>query len=81
MLRRTVFCRSEAVKNFIFPHGLPKRTFPFREDLLHPQTAPYVSGYFLTKYAIGTPFQFPFIMLFYRSSIVWFVLFVAYDLL
>lgn len=65
----------------LYPYGVPKRTFPYREHRKQIGLAPTAGGFYLTKYALGWPFQIPFEWLFYRSIVVAFVGCVAYDML
>ncbi|ESL09965.1 hypothetical protein TRSC58_02308 [Trypanosoma rangeli SC58] len=80
-----MLCRSKArhsgfdVKS-LYPYGVPKRTFPYREHPKQISTAPTAGGFYMTKHALGWPFQIPFEWLFYRTSIFAFIACVVYDL-
>lgn len=65
----------------LYPYGVPKRTFPYREHAKQISMAPMAGGFYLTKYALGLPLQIPFEWLFYRSAIVAFAGCVLWDLL
>ncbi|EPY37192.1 hypothetical protein STCU_00105 [Strigomonas culicis] len=81
MLRHTLKRLSGFDVKELYPHGVPKRTFPYREHQKQISTAPTAGGFYMTKYALGWPFQIPFEWLFWRSSVVGFVVCVVYDLL
>ncbi|CCW63483.1 unnamed protein product [Phytomonas sp. EM1] len=81
MLRVTLNKFSGFDVKALYPNGVPKRTFPYREHPKQISTAPTAGGFYLTKHALGWPFQLPFEWLFYRSPIIFFVGCVIYDLL
>eukprot|EP00796_Vickermania_ingenoplastis_P000017 gene17-8_t len=62
------------------PTWSPETYFPYREHAKQIATAP-AGGFYLTKYALGWPFQIPFEWLFWRSAVSLFVGCVAFDLL
>ncbi|GET86661.1 hypothetical protein, conserved [Leishmania tarentolae] len=81
MLRSTLTRRSGFSVKELYPYGVPRRTFPYREHQKQISLAPTAGGFYVTKHALGWPFQIPFEWLFYRSSVTFFVFCVAYDML
>ena len=80
MLRRTIARFHGFDKNELYPHGIPKRTFPLREHAKQLNNAPTAGGFYVTKYALGWPFQLPLEWLWYRSAIMIFCSMVFVDL-
>lgn len=81
MLRRSIQLLSGFHVKELYPHGVPRRTFPYREHQKQIATAPTAGGFYLTKYALGWPFQIPFEWLFWKSAVWLFLGCVAVDLL
>ncbi len=55
--------------DWIYPHGVPKRTYPFREGKKHPAFAPNPGGVWASKYQASYPF-IHFELNFYRVPIM-----------
>lgn len=81
MFRSSVKCLSGFDVKSLYPNGVPKRTFPYREHAKQICTAPTAGGFYATKHAFGWPFQLPFEWVFYRFPFIAFVMCVVYDLL
>lgn len=64
----------------LYPHGVPRRTFPYREHPKQIHLAPAAGGFYMTKHAVGWPFNAPFEFLFYRVPALCFIAAVMYDL-
>ena len=54
---------------YLYPNGVPKRQFPFREMAKHVGMAPSAGGFYFTQHAVGMPFIPPFQFLFPRAFI------------
>lgn len=80
MLRRTIRALGGFDKTEVYPRGVPKRTFPYREHMKHINFAPTAGGFYVTKYALGWPYQLPLEWIWYRSGITITVGMIMYDL-
>lgn len=81
MLRRTLLAKGGFDLHATYPRGVPKRTFPYREHNKQIAMAPPAGGFYVTKYALGWPYQLPLEWLWYRSSLVIFLTCVFWDLM
>jgi hypothetical protein len=85
MLRRTLRRLGggghHSIEDEMYPHGKPKRTFPFYTPPKHIGTAPQPGGFYLTKYAWGQPLQYPFEITWYRLSFGLGLFFITLDIL
>mmetsp|Transcript_70819 Transcript_70819/g.82497 ORF Transcript_70819/g.82497 Transcript_70819/m.82497 type:complete len:133 (+) Transcript_70819:53-451(+) len=81
MLQRTVKRLAGGSIHDLYPHGIPKRTFPLREHNKQISFAPQAGGFYVTKYAVGWPFQLPLEFLWYRSALSITIGMILYDLI
>mgnify|MGYP001565248137 FL=1 len=63
----------------MYPHGVPKRTFPLRDHPKHPALAPSPGGWFLGKHTLGIPIHIPYEANFWRLPFLFTCLCIMYD--
>lgn len=80
MLRRSAARLGGMDISELYPHGVPRRTFPYREHKKHVGAAPSPGGFYITKHSMGWPFNAPFDVFFYRSPIIAILCTIAYDI-
>lgn len=50
----------------MYPHGVPKRTWPLRDHPKHAALSPSPGGWFVTKHSLGVPWHIPYEANFWR---------------